>query len=71
MHALMCAEKAIRMSSRPSLTLEGPRGELSSHSSMKSGILSNRINLTRRARRSERTSLVDLLSERVLFNKPK
>lgn len=61
MHALTCAEKAMMTSSRPSLTLEGPNGELSSHSSMKSGILSRRISLTRRTRRSARTSLVDLL----------
>lgn len=60
MHAFTCAEKTMITSSRPSLTLEGPRGEFSSHSSMKSGILSRRISLIRRTRRSMRTSLVDL-----------
>lgn len=59
-HAFTCAEKAMITSSRPSLTLEGPKGELSSHSSIKSGILSRRISLIRRTRRSMRTSLVDL-----------
>lgn len=59
-HALTCAENAMMTSNRPSLTLEGPRGELYSHSSMKSGILRRRTNLTSRTSRSARTSFVDL-----------
>ena len=48
-------------SSRPSLALDGPIGELFSHSSKKSGSLSKRISLSRRTRRSERSSFVDLV----------
>ena len=70
MHALMCAENAMITSSRPSLALEGPTGELFSHSSMKSGSLSRRINRSRRTRRSERSSFVDLVgrNRRFTFN---
>lgn len=62
MHALMCAEASMMTSSRPSRTLEGPSGELLSHSSMKSGIFSNRSSRTRRTSRSARMSFVDLRS---------
>ena len=63
----MCAEKAMITSSRPSLALDGPIGELFSHSSMKSGSLSRRINRSSRTRRSERSSFVDLVGRYRIF----
>lgn len=64
----MCAEKSMMTMRRPRRTLDGPRGELASHSSIKSGILSSRTSRTRRARRNARMSFVDLLGD--AFGRP-